>query len=81
MPAAAVPVAAILRVVAGNDDLVALSGPDLVVAARAAIGLVGFVGLDVADVDVVVGFRPAVRAHARVTVSPPAQGSAHGAMG
>ena len=58
----------------------ALAGPDLVVAAGAAVGLVGFVGLDVPYVDAVVGFRPAVRAHARVTVSPPAEGSVHGAM-
>ena len=57
--------------VAGDDDLVAFAGADLVIAARAAVRLLGFVRLDVADVDAVVGFGPAVRAHARVTVPPP----------
>jgi hypothetical protein len=81
MPATAVPVPSFLGLLAGDDDLVTLAGPDLVVAAGAAVGLVGFVGLDVSHVDAVVGFRPSVRTHARVTVLPPAQGSAHGAMG
>jgi hypothetical protein len=80
MPATAVPVPSFFGPLSGDDHLVAFAGPDLVVAAGAAVGLVGFVGLDVPYVDAVVGFRPAVRAHARVTVSPPAAGSAHAAM-
>ena len=48
-----------------HDDLVALTGADVVVAARAPIGLHGLVRLDVADVDriggVVVG--PVVLRH------------------
>jgi len=64
------PVPAVFGPVVRNDDLVALAGPDLVVAPGAAVGLLRFVRLDVADVDFVVGFRPAVRAHATVTVSP-----------
>jgi hypothetical protein len=70
VPATAVPVPAVLGPVTRNDDLVALAGPDLVVATGAAVGLLRFIRLHVADVDVVVGFRPAVRAHATVTVSP-----------
>jgi enoyl-CoA hydratase/carnithine racemase len=70
-------VASVLGVLTRNDDLVADTGPDLVVAAGAAVGLVCFVGLHVAYVDTVVGFRPSVRAHATVTVSPPAAASAH----
>ena len=70
MPATAVPVAAILGSLAGHDDLVPFTGPDLVVAAGTAVGLVGLVRLHVPDVDAVVGFRPAVRAHAAGTVSP-----------
>jgi hypothetical protein len=81
MPATAVPVPSLLGLLSGNDDLVAFAGPDLVVAAGAAVGLVCFVGLDVPYVDAVVGFRPSVRTHVRVTVLPPAPGSAHGAMG
>jgi hypothetical protein len=65
-------VATLLGQLAGNDDLVADPGPDLVVASGTPIGLVGFVGLHVPDLDTVVGFRPAVRAHATVTVSPAA---------
>jgi hypothetical protein len=52
-----------------DHDLVADTRPDLVVAAGATVGLVGFVGLHVANVGAFVGFRPAVRAHATVTVS------------
>jgi hypothetical protein len=63
-------VAALLGQLAGNDDLVADARADLVIASGTPVGLVGFVGLDVADVDTVVGFRPAVRAHTTVTVSP-----------
>ena len=81
MPATAVPVPSLFGSLPGDDDFVALAGPDLVVASGAAVGLVCFVGLDVPHVDAVVGFRPSVPTHARVTVSPPAQGSAHGAMG
>jgi hypothetical protein len=62
-------VATLLGQLAGNDDLVADPWADLVVASGTPIGLVGFVRLHVADVDTVVGFRPAVRAHATVTVS------------
>jgi len=65
-------VAPLLGAFARNHDLVADAGPDLVVATGAAVGLVCFVGLHVAYVDTVVGFRPAVRAHAPVTVSPAA---------
>ena len=53
------------------------AGPDLVVAAGAAVDLVGFVGMHVPYVDAVVGFGPVVRAHATVTVSPTAEGPAH----
>jgi hypothetical protein len=76
VPATAVPVASLFGAFAGNDDFVADTGPDLVVAAGAAVGLVCFVGLHVPYIDTVVGFRPAVRAHAPVTVSPPVGGSA-----
>ena len=69
--------ASVLGVLTRNDDLVADTGPDLVVAAGAAVGLVCFVGLHVAYVDTIVGLRPSVRAHATVTVSPPAAASAH----
>jgi enoyl-CoA hydratase/carnithine racemase len=64
-------VAALVGLRARNDDLVPFARTDLVVAPRTAVGLLRFVGLDMADVDAVVGFRPAVRAHATVTVSPP----------
>ena len=51
VPAAGVPVPARLRVVVRDDDLVALAGPDLVVAARAAVRLHRLVRLHVADLD------------------------------
>ena len=57
-------------VFAGNHDLVALAGPDLVVAAGAAVALLGLVRLHVPHVDTAIGFRPAVRAHGPVTVPP-----------
>jgi hypothetical protein len=63
-------VAAFLGQLAGNDDLVTDPRADLVVASGTPIGLVGLIGLHVADVDTTVGFRPAVRTHATVTVSP-----------
>jgi hypothetical protein len=59
-----------VRVGAGDDDLVALGGPDLVVAARAAVGLLRLIRLHMTNVDVVVVVGPAVRAHEQVTVSP-----------
>ena len=62
--------APLVGVVARNHDLVTFAGPDLVVAAGAAVALLGFVRLHVAHVDTAVGFRPAVRAHAPVTVPP-----------
>ena len=47
-----------------DDDLVALAGPDLVVASGAAVGLLGLVRLDVADLDagvvIAVGVGPVV---------------------
>jgi hypothetical protein len=42
-----------------DDDLVSLAGSDLVVAARTAVRLVGLVGLDVPDFDLVA--RPVER--------------------
>jgi predicted transcriptional regulator len=63
-----VPVAPIVGVRAGDDDLVALAGTDLVIAARTPVRLDGFVGLDVAHVELtgifdVVG--PVVVGHVR----------------
>ena len=77
VPATAVPVAALLGPLTRNDDLVADADPDLVVATGAAVDLVCFVGLHVPYVDAVVGFRPAVRTHTTVTVSPPVDRPAH----
>ena len=76
VPAAAVPVASLVGPCARNNDLVAHAGPDLVIATGAAIDLVGFVGLHVPHLEAVVGFRPVVRAHATVTVSPSVDGPA-----
>src|SRR5437870_2761991 len=65
VPAARVPVAAFLGLGGRDDDLVALAGPDLVVASGAAICLLGLVRLDVADLDarvfVSIGVGPVVR--------------------
>ena len=69
MPAAGVPVAAILGRVARHDDLVSFALADLVVAAGAAIFLFGLVRLHVPHLDVVARFRPAVRSHTPTTVT------------
>ena len=45
------PVAPVVRVRAGDDDLVALAGTDLVVTARTPVRLDGFVRLHMAHVD------------------------------
>ena len=62
------PVPSIVGMRAGDHDLVALAGADLVVTARAAIRLDGFVGLHVAHVDrtgVFDAVGPVVVGHAR----------------
>ncbi len=55
---------------AWHHDLVSFAGADLVVTTGAPVGLLRLVGLHVTNVDAVVGFGPAVRAHAPVTVPP-----------
>src|SRR5690348_2257234 len=56
-PTAGVPVPAILRRVERDDDLVSLAGPYLVVAPRAAVGLLRLVRLHVTDFNLVVRHR------------------------
>ena len=76
MPAPGVPVAPRAGISTRHDDLVALTGADVVVAARASIGLHGLVRLDVANVDgigVVVG--PVVIRHRSVGYEKDAQAS------
>ena len=69
VPAAGVPVSACRRVVERDDDLVALTGRDLVVAARAAVRLHRLVRMDVADLELVEG-RPRL-AHQWASRQPP----------
>ena len=71
MPAAAVPVPAFVGLVGRHHDLVAFAHPDLVVAARAAVGLLRFVRLHVTHLDPAIGFGPAVPTHTGFTVLPP----------
>lgn len=62
LPAPGVPVAAQVGLERGHDDLVAEAGRDLVIAARAAVGLHGLVRLHVAYRDVVAGHETTVAA-------------------
>jgi hypothetical protein len=61
-------VAAVFGVLARDHHLVAFADAYLVVAAGTAVRLVGLIRLDMTDVDVVVGFGPAMRVHNGVTV-------------
>jgi hypothetical protein len=64
------PVSAVFGAVAWHHDFVALADADLVIAPRASVRLLGLVRLNVANVDGIVGFRPAMRAHNAATVPP-----------
>lgn len=77
MPAAAVPVAALGRIVVRHHHLVPLADTDLVVASGAAVDLFRFVRLDVAHLDPAIGFGPTVSTHALVTVSVIRAGGMH----
>ena len=63
MPTARVPVPAVLRTVARNDDFMSFADADLVIAPRASVRLFRLIRLDVTDVDAFVGLGPAMRAH------------------
>jgi hypothetical protein len=79
VPAAGVPVAAVLGRIERDHDFVALTGTDLVVAARAAVRLLGLVRLHVPDIDprlvMVCVFGPAVlETHATTVITHPGPG-------